>query len=116
MLGQAFVLLRRRAPEVVEAQPETLCDIGLHGIHLGAVVLHRLACLGGGQLGRRAVLISGAEKQHLLSPAAQIAGVEVRRQLAAHQIAEVLDAVDVGDRGGDEVTGHGEVPWAIPLP
>ncbi|MPL95483.1 hypothetical protein SDC9_41654 [bioreactor metagenome] len=106
MLGQHPVLRRGGAAEVVEAQPETGGDLGLHLVHLGAIDIDRLARLRRGQLGRRAVLVGRADEHHLVAARAQIAGVEVRRQLRAHEIAEVLDAVDVGNRRGDEVTRH----------
>jgi len=37
---------------------------------------------------------------------AQITGIEIGRQLAAHKIAEVFDPVDVRDRRGDENPSH----------
>ena len=39
--------------------------------------------------------------------APQVAGVKVGRQLAADQVAKMFDPVDVGNGGGDEVSGHG---------
>jgi hypothetical protein len=48
-------------------------------VHLGAVVGHRLAGLGGGKLGRGAVFVGGAEEHHLVPAGAVVAGVKGRR-------------------------------------
>ena len=76
-------------------------------MHLGAVFRHRLSGLCRGQFRRGAVFVGGAEKQHLVAAAALIASVEIGRKLAADQVAEMLDPVDVGNGRGDQVTGHG---------
>ena len=54
-------------------------------------------------------------KQHLVAARAHVAGIDVGRQLAAHQVAEVLDPVDIGQRGGDQDAGHA-APSASALP
>ena len=103
---------------MVEGQAEALGDLRLHLVHLGAVLGHRLAGLGGGKLGRGAVLVGGAEEQHLVAPGALVAGEEIRRKLAAHEVAQMLDPVDVGDRRGDEMPCHvSPVLWSglVPL-
>jgi hypothetical protein len=53
------------------------------------------------------VLVGGAQEQDLVAAAAQVAGVKVGGELGADEVAQMLDAVDVGDGGGDEVAGHG---------
>ena len=106
MLGQFFVLLGRRAAEVVEAEAKSCRDVTLHGIHLSAIFLDRFASFCRGQLGGGAVLIGGAKEQDFVTAGAQVAGIEISWQLAAHQIAEVLDPVDIGNGGSDEVTCH----------
>ena len=106
MLGQAVVLRARRAAEVVERQPEALAELLLDRPEPRAIVGHRLAGLGGGELGRGAVLVGGADVEHLVAARPAVAGVDVGRELAADQISEVLDAVDVGQRGGDQDAGH----------
>ena len=106
MLGQAVVLRARRAAEVVEGQPEALAELLLDRPEPRAIVGHRLAGLGGGELGRGAVLVGGADVEHLVAARPAVAGVDVGRELAADQISEVLDPVDVGQRGGDQDAGH----------
>ena len=91
---------------MVEGEAEAVGEILLDLPEPGAVVGDRLAGLGGGELGRGAVLVGGADEQHLVAAGAQVAGVDVGRELAADQVAEVLDPVDVGQRGGDEDAGH----------
>ena len=61
----------------------------------------------GGQLGGRAVLVGGADEQHLLALEPEVAGVDVGRQHRPDEVAQVLHAVDVRQRAGDEVPGHG---------
>ena len=106
MLRQALVLQARRAAEVVKGQAEAAGDVGLHLVHLGAEDVHRLAGLGGGKLGRSAVLVGGADEHHLIAPRPLEAGKQIGGQLAADQVPQVLDAVDVGDGRGDEMAGH----------
>ena len=64
----------------------------------------------GGQLGRRAVLVGGAEEQDVVAGLPAEAGVDVGRQHGAGQVAEVLDAVDVGQRAGDQELGSWDSP------
>ncbi len=92
---------------MVEAESEAVAEALLHLVHLGAVIFHRLAGLGGGKLGRRAVLVGGADEHHLMAHRAVEPGEKVGRQLAADQRAQVLDAVDIGQGRGDENPGHG---------
>jgi hypothetical protein len=58
------------------------------------------------QFGRRAVFVGGAQEQHLMAARTGIAGIQVGRQHAAHQIAQMLDPVDIGDRRGDQNARH----------
>ena len=61
----------------------------------------------GGQLGRGAVLVGGADEQHLLAPEAQVPGVDVGREHRPDEVAQVLHAVDVRQGAGDQVPRHG---------
>ncbi len=108
MLGQPVVPRARRAAEMVEGEPEARGDLLLHLVHLGAIILDRLAGLGGGELGRGAVLVGGADEHDLVAAAAHVAGIEIRRKLASDQIAQMLDPVDVGDRRSDEYPRHAQ--------
>jgi hypothetical protein len=56
----------------------------------GAVGGDRLAGLGGGELGRGAVLVGGADEHHLVAAGAREAGVDVGRQLGADEVAQCL--------------------------
>ena len=107
VLGEVAVLGRRAAPEVVPAQAEPLPDVALHLVLDPAVLRHLEAGLLGRQLSRGAVLVGGADEQHLLAAEAEVAGVDVGRQLRADEVPQVLHAVDVRQRAGDEVPGHG---------
>ena len=91
---------------MIEGQPEPFCDPGLNGVHFGAILGHRFAGLGGGQFGWRAVLVGGAQEQHLVAARTLIAGIKVGGQLAADQVSEVFDPVDIGNGRGDQVTLH----------
>jgi hypothetical protein len=58
------------------------------------------------------VLVGGADEQHLIADLAPVAGMNVGRQQRSGQIAEMLDAVDVGQRAGDQrFLGHGPCSW-----
>ena len=107
MLGERVVLRARRPPEVIKAKAKSFGDLGLHFVHFSTIVSNRFAGLGGGELGRGTVLVGGAEEQHLVAPGALVAGKEIRRELAAHEIAQMLDAIDIRQRGGNQIAGHG---------
>ena len=92
---------------MVERQPEPAGDLGLNVVHFGAIVGDRLAGLGGGQFGRGAVFVGGADEHHLMAAGAGIAGKQIGRQLAAHQVAQMLDPVDVRNGGSDQYPCHG---------
>ena len=70
----------------------------MHLPHLGAVLIHRFASLGRRQFCGRAVLIRGAEKHDLMTPCAQVTGIEICGKLTSDKIAQMLDAVDIRDR------------------
>ena len=106
MLGQRVVLRAGGAAEMVERQGKALGDLRLDGVHLGTVFRHRLVRLGSGQFRRCAVLVGGAEEHHLIAASALEPGIQVGRQLAAHQVAQMLDPVDVGDRRSDQNACH----------
>ncbi len=94
-------------PNQSHDRPKAAADVVLQPVLLLAVGEHVLAGGGGGQLGRRAVLVGGADVEHLVAPRALEAGVDVGRQHRAGQVAQVLDAVDVRQGGGDQDAGHG---------
>ena len=112
MLGQGAVLRAGRPAEVIEAQPEAARDRRLHVMHLRAIVGDGLARLGRRQFRGRAVFVGRTDEHHLVAAPAQIARVKIGRQLAAHKVAQMLDAVDIGNRRGDEMTRHDPCPLA----
>src|SRR5262249_13971951 len=71
-----------------------------------AITAHVEPCFAGAELGRSAVLVSGADEQDLVSVHAPKPRMHVRRQHRACQIAKMLDAVDVRQCGGNQVTAH----------
>ena len=91
---------------MIEGQAEAIGNALLHGMHFGAELFHRLAGLGGGQFGRGAVFIGGAKEQHLMPAPAHETRVKVGGQLRSHQVAQVLDSVDIRDGRGDQNPGH----------
>ena len=52
------------------------------------------------------MFVRGAQKQHLMSTLTQVTGIEVSRQLAANQVTKMLDPIDIGNGGCDQMTGH----------
>ena len=91
---------------MVERQPEAAGDVGLDFMHFGAELGDRQPGLGGRQLGRGAVFVGGADEHHLGPARALVAGEQVGGQLAADEIAQMLDAVDIRDGRGDEMARH----------
>jgi hypothetical protein len=73
---------------------------------LGAELVDRQAQLLRRQLGGGAVLVRGADVEHVVAALAQIPGVHVRREHGPHHVAQVLDPVDVRKGAGDEVSSH----------
>jgi hypothetical protein len=99
----------RGAREVIERQAEAAIDVGLHGMLARAIRRDRQALGLGGELGRCAVLVGAAQEQHLVSGLAPETGVDVGGQQRAREIAEMLYAVDVRKRAGDQEFGHGSL-------
>ena len=56
------------------------------------------------------MLVRGADVERLVALGALETGVDIGGQHRAGQIAEMLDAVDIRQGGGDEDTGHDAVP------
>ena len=107
ILRQPPVGLARGAREMVERQAEAAIDVGLYRMLAGAVVGDRHAGGVRRQLDRRAVLVGAAQEQDLVAGLPAKAGVDVGRQQGSGEIAEMLYAVDVGQRAGDQELAHG---------
>ena len=106
VLRQAAVGFVGGAAEPVEGEVEAGAYIFLDVVLLGAVVGHALARLDGGEFCRRAVLVGGADEEHFVPGGSAIARIDIRREHRAGKVAEMLDAVDVGQGGCDEDTCH----------
>ena len=106
MPGQCMVLPAGRAAEVIERQAEAAIDVRLDRMLRIAVVPHVLAGLDRAELRRSAVLVGAADEQYLVAELAAETRVHIRGQKRADEIAEVLDAVDVGQRAGDQNLAH----------
>ena len=53
------------------------------------------------------MLIGRAKEKHLVATAPEVAGIKICGQLRTDKVAQMLDPVDVGDRRGDQMAGHG---------
>jgi hypothetical protein len=106
LLRQRVVRATGAAREMIEGNAEAPIDVRLDRVLAGAIGRDVETCPGSGDLGRRAVLVRAAEKQRLAADLAMEAGMDVGRQERAGQIAEMLDAVDVGQGAGDQDFAH----------
>src|SRR6516164_3030155 len=106
MLCQLAVLLAGGATEPIERQAEASANVALQIMLLVAIAAHVKARFEGAKLGRGAVLVGGADEQHLVPLHPPKPSMHVRRQHRAGKIAEMLDAVDVRQGGCDQVTAH----------
>ena len=91
---------------MIEGQAEPARDLGLNLMHLRAIFRNRLARLGRRQLCGGAMLVRGADEHHLMPHRPVKAREQVCGQLTAHQIAQVLDPVDVRNGRGDQNPSH----------
>src|SRR5690242_2090558 len=62
------------------------------------------------KLGWCAVLVGGADKQDFGTRLTAKTGVHIGGQQRADEVAEMFDAVDVGNGAGHEIAGHGLHP------
>src|SRR5262249_5888214 len=88
MLGQLMMLPARGAAEPIERQAKAIADVALQGMLLVAITAHVEPCFAGAELGRSAVLVSGADEQDLVSLHAPKPRMHVRWQHRARQIAK----------------------------
>src|SRR5215471_15175722 len=79
---------------------------------LVAICAHILAGRSGTELGRGPVLVGAANKQDRGARLTAEPCMHIGGQQRADQIAEMLNAVDVGNGAGDEIAGHGSHPSA----
>ena len=102
--GQLVIGLSTGPTEVVETHPESGVDARLHLELFIAEGGDILLTLCGSDLRGGAVLVGATDVEHLLAMLTQESGVDVGREHGAHEVAEVLHTVDVGEAGGDEVS------------
>ena len=107
MLREARVLRRGGAAEPVPRKAKAAADRVLRPVLRLAIAEHIQPRRRRRQLRGRAMLIGGADIQHLPPPGALEAGVNIRRQHGAGQIAQVLDPIDVRQGRGDQDARHG---------
>jgi len=94
---------------VVEREAEAAIDVGLDRVLRVAVRADVLPGAKRAELRRGAVLVGAADEQHVVAELAAEPRMDVGRQQRADQIAEMLDAVDVRNRAGDQDLAHGDV-------
>src|SRR3569832_2813397 len=102
MLGERVVGRVGRTAEMVPGEIETFATFLLPGIKLVAELPHALSGFGGGELGRRAMLVGRAECKRLKAASPAKARETVGRQERADKRAQMLDAIDVWQGAGDE--------------
>lgn len=106
MLGQGDVRRIRGAAEHVIAQREALAGAFLDVVLLVAIGAHIHARGCRRKLGRRAVLIGGADIEDLMAHQPLETRIHVGRKHRTGEISQMLDAIDVGQSAGDQYTGH----------
>src|SRR5437016_4337777 len=89
---------------MIPRETESLADFSLNAMLLSTVLRDIEPRFGCGQLGGSAVLICGADAQHLVTALAQVARVHIGGQHGADQVAQMLDAVDVWQRRRDQIS------------
>ncbi len=68
----------------------------LHIMHLCTIFCHFKTFILGGKLRGRAMLIGGTNEQNIMALLALMTGIDIRWQKRTNQVAQMLDAIDVG--------------------
>ena len=105
--GRFFVYGTRRATINIEADAEGFKGIFNEFVIAIYDVLRRAMLAAGANRYRYAVLIRSADEEDRLVAQAQIAGVNIRRDIDAGQMADVDPAIGVGQRSCDQRTIEG---------
>src|SRR5258705_12640532 len=111
-----MVLRGRGSSEVVERQAEPPIDIGLNGVLFVAEGSYVLASLDGAEFGGRSMFLRAADKEDVVADLSAETRMHIGRKQRAGQIAEVLDAVHIGECTGDQNAGHGSDPTRMRMP
>jgi len=106
MLREIVVRLVGRAAEMVEGKAEFLLRRLLGGILLIAEGAHVEPGFERRKFRRRAVLVRRAQDQRLETLRLLESPEDLGRQKRANHRAQMLDAVDVGERAGDQYPCH----------
>src|SRR5215831_14136274 len=73
---------------------------------LVAIRAYGLAGCGGSQLGRGTMLVGAANEQHIGTGLPAKSCVDIGGQQRTNKVAEMFDAIDVGNGAGQEITCH----------
>jgi hypothetical protein len=106
VLGNLVILRRVRPAERIEGESKLLSELLLNRMHFRAVFRNRQPGLVGGQFRRRTVLIRRADEENLVPAGSMEPSAGIRRKHRANKIAQMLDPIDVGQRGRDQDAGH----------
>ena len=92
---------------MIERQPKPPIDVGLNRVLLVAEGPHILPGLDGAEFSRRPMFVGAADEKHIVADLPSEARMHIGRKQRSCEIAEVLDAVHVRKRTGNENLGHG---------
>src|SRR5258706_8123291 len=111
-----MVLRGRGSSEMVERQAEPPIDISLNGVLLVAEGSYILPGLDGAELSGRSMFIRAANEQDVVADLSPETRMDIGRKQRAREIAEVFDAVHIGQRTGNENPGHGSDLSRVRMP
>ncbi len=106
MLGQITVALRTGASEIIERQAKPVSNVLLDLPHIRTKLSHWNTSLRRCQLCRCAMLVGCTDKHNVMPPRSHKSRIRVRGQLAAHQVPEVFDTVNIRQRRSDKNARH----------
>src|SRR5579871_3872585 len=106
VLRQLPIRPPRGAAEEIPRHAETLAKVFLDLVLFGAISRDVLSRLESGDLGGRSVFVRGANEERVPPARTLETGKHICRQHRPHEVAEMLDAVDVGQRARDEDRIH----------
>jgi hypothetical protein len=101
---------------VVERKSKPPIDVGLDSVLFVAELPDVLPSRERAEFGGRSVFVRPADEEDFVADLAPKSRVDVRWKKRADEIAEMLGAVDVGQRAGDEELGHGTRPSRARMP
>ena len=90
---------------MIPGEAESLAHAFLDCMLLAAIGFNRLSRLESGKLGRRSVLVSGANQEGFPASCPLEPSINIGRKLRPDKVPQMLNAVDIGERAGDQNTG-----------